>query len=112
LGGEQDSTAATGWPARCTLTSDLKLSTRPSLGMFVDTETTDQIVADLQHTPMKLLMDINEIQGRVGLRTHLRATESIYRDWDSTQESAKEMKLWHLGMAAEHYMSQLPSRTC
>jgi hypothetical protein len=94
-----------------TLTSDLKLSTRPSLGMFVDTETTDQIVVDLQHTSMKLLMDINEIQGRVGLRTHLRATEGIYRDWDSTQECAKEMKLWHLGMAAEHYLSQLSSRT-
>jgi hypothetical protein len=56
---------------------------------------------------MELFLDIKETQGRVGLRTHLRATENTQRGWDSTQESAKEeVKLYRFGIAAEHSMSQ------
>lgn len=76
--------------------------------MFVDTQTTDQTVAHLQYTSMELFLDIKEAQGRVGLRTHLCVTESTQRDWNSTQESAKEeMKLYRLGVAAGHSMSQV-----
>jgi hypothetical protein len=53
---------------------------------------------------MDICLDIKEIQGRVGLRTYLRAVESIQRDWDSTQEPAKEEIK---AMAAEQVMSQV-----